>query len=140
VHLGIFGIGRLKTMALLDKENLAAMKANREKFRLNNVGTKLNNAELEEFTALVEKRKQTPSELIRELIFKEIQRDKEGVQASPELVEIIGTRLLLVNILQPLLTATKAMSAEKLNDLLNQIAKVKYEVAQEKAKEAGKKP
>jgi hypothetical protein len=31
------------------------------------------------------------------------------------------------------------MSAEKLNDLLNQIAKVKYEVAQEKAKEVVKK-
>jgi hypothetical protein len=127
-------------MALLDKESLAAMKAKREKFRLNHIGTKLNDAELKEFTALAEKRKQTPSELIRELICREIKRDKEGVQASPELVEIIGTRLLLVNILQPLLTATNAMSAEKLNDLLNQIAKVKYEVAQEKAKEAGKKP
>lgn len=130
-------------MALLDKENLAAMKAKREKFRLNHVGTKLNDAELKELTELtelVEKRKQTPSELIRELICREIKRDKEGVQASPELVEIIGTRLLLVNILQPLLTATKAMSAEKLNDLLNQIAKVKYEVAQEKVKEAQKKP
>jgi hypothetical protein len=127
-------------MALLDKENLAAMKAKREKFRLNHVGTKLNDAELKEFSALAEKRKQTPSELIRELICREIKRDKEGVQASPELVEIIGTRLLLVNILQPLLIATKAMSAEKLNDLLNQIAKVKYDVAQEKAKEAQKKP
>jgi hypothetical protein len=55
------------------------------------------------------------------------------------LIEIVGTRLLLVNVLQPLLVATKAMSAEKLNDLLNQIAKVKYDVALEKAREAQKK-
>ena len=127
-------------MALLDKENLAAMKAKREKFRLNHVGTKLNDAELKEFTALVEKRKQNPSELIRELIFREIRRDKEGIQASPELSEIIGTRLLLVNTLQPLLTATKAMSAERFNDLLDQIAKVKIELAQKKVKEAQLKP
>ena len=36
-------------MALLDRENLAAMKAKREKFRLNHVGTKLNESELAEF-------------------------------------------------------------------------------------------
>lgn len=127
-------------MALLDKENLAAMKAKRERFRLNHVGTKLNDAELKEFTALVEKRKQNPSELIRELIFREIRRDKEGIQASPELSEIIGTRLLLVNTLQPLLTATKAMSAERFNDLLDKIVKVKVELAQKKVKEAQQKP
>ena len=127
-------------MALLDKEDLAARMAKRAKFRLNHVGTKLNDAELKEFTALVEKRKQTSSELIRELIFREIQRDKAGIQGSPELVEIISTRLLLVNTLPPLLTAAKAMSTEKFNDLLSQIVKVKYEVAQEKVKEAQKKP
>ena len=127
-------------MALLDKESLAAMKAKREKFRLNHVGTKLNDAELKEFAALVEKRKQTPSELIRELIFREIQRDKEGVKASPELTEIIGTRLLLVNTLLPLLTTANAMSTERFNDLLNQIAKVKSELAQKMAQGTQKKP
>jgi hypothetical protein len=126
-------------MALLDKENLAAMKANREKFRLNHVGTKLNEYELAEFTALVERRKQTPSEFIRELISREIKQDKEGVQPSPELIEIVGTRLLLVNTLEALLTTTKAMSSEKLKALLDQIAEVKHQVAREKIKEARKK-
>lgn len=127
-------------MALLDKENLAAMMAKRSKHRLNHVGTKLNDAELKEFTALVEKRQQTPSELIRGLLLREIQRDKEGERASPELVEITSTRLLLVNALPPLLTAAKAMSTERFNDLIHQIAKVKHEVALEKAKETPKKP
>jgi hypothetical protein len=127
-------------MALLDKENLAALQAKREKFRLNHVGTKLNDLELKEFTALVERRKQTPSELIRELVSREIKRDKEGIQASPELVEIIGTRLLLVNTLQPLLAITKAMSTERFNDLLDQVSKVKMELAQKKVKETQQKP
>lgn len=127
-------------MALLDKENLAAMRARREKFRLNHVGTKLNEAELAEFMALVERRKQTPSELIRELISREIRADKDGTQASPELLEIVGTRLLLVNILEPLLIATKAMPKEKFRDIIEQIKKVKYEVAEDKIKEAQSKP
>jgi hypothetical protein len=126
-------------MALLDRENLAAMKAKREKFRLNHVGTKLNESELAEFTALVERRKQTPSEFIRELISREIKQDKEGVQPSPELIEIVGTRLLLVNTLEALLTTTKAMSSEKLKTLLDQIAEVKHQVAREKTKEVRKK-
>ena len=125
-------------MALLDRENLAAMKAKREKFRLNHVGTKLNESELAEFMELVERRKQTPSEFIRELIAREIEKDKEGIQASPELIEIVGTRLLLVNTLEALLTTTKAMSSEKLKALLEQIAEVKHQVAREKVKEARK--
>jgi hypothetical protein len=48
-------------MALLDETNLAAERARHAKFRTNHVGTKLNEAELREFEALTEKRKQTPS-------------------------------------------------------------------------------
>jgi hypothetical protein len=118
-------------MALLDKEDLTARTAKAEKFRLNHVGTKLNDAELKEFTALVEKRKQTPSRVIRELILGEIYREKEGVEAPPELVEIIGTRLVLVNAMKPLLAATNAMSGERFDKLLDQIATVKHEVARE---------
>jgi hypothetical protein len=118
-------------MALLDKDNLAERMAKRQKFRLNHVGTKLNDAELKEFMTLVEKRKLSPSELIRELILGEIRREKEGVEARPELVEIIGTRLLLVNAMRPLLAATNTMSEKKFDQLLDQIAKAKNEIARE---------
>jgi hypothetical protein len=52
-------------MAMLNESNLLAMKARAAKFRTHHVGTKLNEAELHEFEALAEKRKQSPSELIR---------------------------------------------------------------------------
>ena len=55
-------------MAMLNESNLLAMKARAAKFRTNHVGTKLNEAELHEFEALAEKRKQSPSELIRGLV------------------------------------------------------------------------
>ena len=64
-------------MALLDETNLAAERARHAKFRTNHVGTKLNEAELREFEALAEKRKQTPSELIRGMVLREIEQEKE---------------------------------------------------------------
>ena len=54
-------------MAMLNESNLLAMKAKAAKFRTHHIGTKLNEAELHEFEALAEKRKQSPSELIRGL-------------------------------------------------------------------------
>jgi hypothetical protein len=69
-------------MALIDEANLAAQHRKAAKFRTNHVGTKLNEAELREFDALAEKRQQSPSELIRGLVLREIERDK---QPAPEL-------------------------------------------------------
>jgi len=59
-------------MAMLNESNLLAMKAKAAKFRTHHVGTKFNEAELHEFEALAEKRKQSPSELIRGLVLGEM--------------------------------------------------------------------
>jgi len=67
-------------MAMLNESNLLAMKAKAAKFRTHHVGTKLNEGELHEFEALAEKRKQSPSELIRGLVLGEIERDKQPDQ------------------------------------------------------------
>ena len=80
-------------MAMLNESNLLAMKAKAAKFRTHHVGTKLNEAELHEFEALAERRKQTPSELIRGLVLGEIERDKQPPRASVELEEIASLRL-----------------------------------------------
>jgi hypothetical protein len=98
-------------MALLNESNLLAMKARAAKFRTNHVGTKLNEAELHAFEALAEKRKQTPSELIRGLVLGEIERDKQPPRASVELEEIASLRLLLLNIL-PVLARGERMTNE----------------------------
>jgi hypothetical protein len=98
-------------MAMLNESTLLAMKARAAKFRTNHVGTKLNEAELHEFEALAEKRKQTPSELIRGLVLGEIERDKHPPRASVELEEIASLRLLLLNIL-PILARGERMTKE----------------------------
>jgi hypothetical protein len=94
-------------MALLDESNLLAERARHAKFRTNHVGTKLNEAELLELGELVAKRKETPAELIRGLILRELKRDKEGLKPSAELIEITAIRLQIVNLLKPVLTGIK---------------------------------
>ena len=63
-------------MAKANPDELAALTAKRAAFRLNHVGTKLNEAELRAFAALAERRSQTQGEFIRGLILAEIERDK----------------------------------------------------------------
>ena len=63
-------------MAILEEANLLAERARHAKHRTHHVGTKLNEHELHEFETLAEKRQQSPSELIRGLVLREIeQRD-----------------------------------------------------------------
>ena len=95
-------------MALLDETNLAAERTRRAKHRTNHVGTKLNEGELHAFEALAEKRRQSPSELIRGLVLREIEQDKQPapeLRPSVELEEITALRLLVINVLPKLPSA-----------------------------------
>jgi hypothetical protein len=85
-------------MALLDKDNLAVRMERARKHRINHVGTKLNEAELQAFDALAEKRQQTHSELIRGLVLREIEAEGKEREPSVELVEIEAIRLLIINL------------------------------------------
>lgn len=111
-------------MAMLNESNLLAMKARAAKFRTNHVGTKLNEAELHEFESLAERRKQTPSELIRGLVLGEIERDKQPPRASVELEEIASLRLLLLNIL-PVLARGERMTNETYKQIEAEVKKRK---------------
>jgi len=96
------GVGRAGSDGLLNEKNLAAEAANRARYRVHHVGTKLNEAELHELEALAAKRNETQAELIRGLVLREIEQDKTGLRPSAEMVEITACRLLLVNLLGPL--------------------------------------
>jgi hypothetical protein len=111
-------------MALLDESNLLAERARHAKFRTNHVGTKLNEAELHELGELVAKRKETPAELIRGLILRELKRDKEGLRPSVEMVEITALRLQIINLLKPVLTGIK-MTPETFDAIVSEVRKRK---------------
>ena len=112
-------------MAILGKENLEAEAGRRAKFRLNHVGAKLNEAELRAFEALVEKRRQTQGEFIRDLIAAEVRRDQGGERPSPEMMELAGVRMLLTNLFRPQLVTGELLTAEKFDWYLTEISKRK---------------
>jgi len=58
---------------------------------------------------------------------------------DPALAEIIGVRLLLVNVLGPV-AAGERVTPEKFNQLLDQISEAKHQLAAKLQQAAGKKP
>jgi hypothetical protein len=106
---------------------------------VHHVGTKLNERELRSLDGLLAKRSQSQGEFIRELILAEIERDKEGVRASAELVEIAAVRLLLVNLLKPLATG-EPLTVKMFDSFLTETKKHKAEVAEKLAQEHAARP
>ena len=74
-------------------------------------------------------------EWIREVILREV----HGASASdPSLAEILGIRLLLVNVLRPL-AAGQRLTPEAFDKLLDEISEAKHQLAGKLAASAGRK-
>ena len=94
--------------------------------RTQSIGTKLTPQEEADVLSAAENAGKVPSEWVRDLIMREIQT------ASTDdifLAEILGVRLLLVNVLRPL-AAEQKLSAEAFDKLLDEISAVKHELAE----------
>src|ERR1700690_4325997 len=94
-------------MPLLSEDQLVAEAEKRETYRLVGVTTKLSSREVADIERLAKRRGQQRGELIRRLILDELTRDSSEPTASAELSEIIGIRLMLMNVLKPLATGQK---------------------------------
>jgi len=116
-------------MALMDEKDIAAEQLERSAYRLNTVATKISGQELVNLKALAARRRQSTSDLIRELILAELERDSGPSKADPILSEIVGVRLLLVNLLRPQATGQAPYSTVGFEALLDQIKQVKRQVA-----------
>jgi hypothetical protein len=98
--------------------------------RIHSVGTRLNPDENAELEALASERHVTPGELLRTLAKEEAQRRSETKRPTPELVEIVGIRLMLTNFLRPLAQG-KTQTKEEVDTLSTTIRDRKRIVAQE---------
>ena len=116
-------------MALMDEKAIAAGQLERSAYRLNTVATKISGQELVNLKALAARRRQCTSDLIRELILAELERDSGPSKVDPILSEIVGVRLLLVNLLRPQSTGQAPYSTAGFEALLDQIKQVKRQVA-----------
>ena len=94
-------------MSLLGDDSPAESAAKTAKCRVKTAGTKLSPDELATLEQHCRDRETTPGEFIRQLILDELARDSGDPPVSPELVEIVGLRLMLTNLLKPLTTGQK---------------------------------
>ena len=113
----------------MDEKDIAARQLERSAYRLNTVATKIAGQELVKLKGLAARRRQSTSDLIRELILAELERDSGTSKVDPILSEIVGVRLLLVNLLRPQSTGQAPYSTLGFEALLDQIKQVKRQVA-----------
>lgn len=71
---------------------------------------------------------QARSEWVRELILRELTRSKEAPDAGPILTELVGLRMLLHNVLKPLMAGQK-MSNETFDALMQHVRREKVQAA-----------
>jgi hypothetical protein len=115
-------------MKLTDDMQITTNAEKRASFRLLGVTTKLNPREVEDIERLARSRGLQRGELIRKLILDELARDAGSVEASTELTEIVGIRLMLTNLFRPLATGQK-LTPEAFDNMLAEVKKRKREVA-----------
>jgi hypothetical protein len=111
------------------KDEVEVLAVKRSRYRLRTVGTRLTEEEFKRFHEHAEERQMSYSDVIREMILGEVQRPKSG--CDPVLAEVVGVRLLLVNLLRVVVCGEEQMSREKFAEILNRVQKLKREVASE---------
>lgn len=103
-------------------------------FRNTTLCVKLTEQETQLIDELAAEKGAARSEWMRDVILREMRRPKSS---DPLLAEILGVRLLLVNVLRPL-AAGEVISNETFDKLLDEIANVKHQIAEELAAEGRK--
>ena len=122
-------------MAILKGKPNASSDNDRTLNRVCPVTAKLTKGEWERVTEFARSQGLARGEWIREVIL----REACGASASdPSLAEILGVRLLLVNVLRPL-AAGQRLAPEAFDKLLDEISDAKHQLAGKLAASAGRK-
>jgi hypothetical protein len=112
-------------MAILDTETGAISDADRAANRVCPVTVKLTQDEHRQVTEHAEGLGQARSEWMRDVALRELRASPN----DPLLEEVVGIRLLLINVLRPL-TAGQRMPAEAFDKLLENISTRRVEIVQ----------
>src|SRR5216684_3938968 len=122
-------------MTVLKAEPDAISDADHTLNRVFPVTTKLTKVERGKVTEFAKSQGLARGEWIRDVILREL----HGASAKdPSLAEILGVRLLLVNVLRPL-AAGQRLTPEAFDKLLDEISDAKHALAEKLAASAGRK-
>jgi hypothetical protein len=112
-------------MALLTPPNDTSRRTSKTVFRNTTRCLKLTEDEARLLDEVAAAKGVARSEWMRDVILRELHSEPAS---DPSLAEILGVRLLLVNVLRPL-AAGQNMSLEVFDKLLDQISNLKHEMA-----------
>jgi len=122
-------------MAILTATAHASSDSDHALNRVFPVTAKLTKEELDRVTEFAKSQGRARGEWIRDVILKEM---RNGSGSDPFLAEILGVRLLLVNVLRPLV-AGQTLTPEAFDKLLDEISEAKHELADKLGPTAGRK-
>jgi hypothetical protein len=104
--------------------------------RTKSIGFKVSEDEYAQLETAAQTSGRTLGEWCREVV---LASASDAERRDPALAEIVGVRLLLVNVLGPVAAGEK-VTAEKFNQLLDQIGEMKYQLAAKLQQQASEKP
>jgi hypothetical protein len=122
-------------MAILKANSKAISVHEQAQNRVFPVTTKLTKEERVSITEFAKVQGLARGEWIRDVILREVHA---ASASNPLLAEILGVRLLLVNVLRPM-AAGETMTEERFDKLLDQISETKYQLAAELQQRAHEK-
>ena len=121
-------------MAILKATAHAISDSDRALNRVFPVTAKLTKEEMGKVTEFAKSQGLARGEWIRDVLLKEM---RKGSGSDPFLAEILGVRLLLVNVLRPL-AAGQTLTLEAFDKLLDEISEAKHELADKLGTTAGR--
>jgi hypothetical protein len=122
-------------MPLLAEHNDSQKAQRKTVFRNATVCLKLTQQEVQLLDQIATAKGMARSEWMRDVILRELRGDSAN---DPSLAEILGVRLLLVNVLRPL-AAGQRLTPEAFDKLLDEISEAKHALAGKLAASAGRK-
>ena len=122
-------------MPLLAQHNDSERTQKKTVFRNSTVCLKLTQQEVQLLDQIATAKGMARSEWMRDVILRELRGDSAN---DPSLAEILGVRLLLVNVLRPL-AAGQRLTPEAFDKLLDEISEAKHALAGKLAASAGRK-
>jgi hypothetical protein len=122
-------------MPLLAQHSDSQTAQRRTVFRNATVCLKLTQQEVQLLDQVATAKGMARSEWMRDVILRELRGDSTN---DPSLAEILGVRLLLVNVLRPL-AAGQRLTPEAFDKLLDEISEAKHALAGKLAASAGRK-
>ena len=131
------GIPRLEAlrMPLLAPHNDSQKTQSKTVFRNTTVCLKLTEEEARLVDELATAKGMARSEWMRDVILRQL---RGGSASDPSLAEILGVRLLLVNVLRPLASGQR-LKPEAFDKLLDEISDAKHKLADRLATASGRK-